>query len=618
MKKIKRMISLMLVMGLALSVTVTSFAETAQEPSASDTAAVYVYNVEAGVTVTAYQILYATYDSKGNGLTGYEIATALNGYELTVESPGADEITTIAADIYDGNISGLTSVNLTYETFTGSGGDQEGRYTADLAAGMWIILVHESGITTYNPMVVSSWYTDANDASSLVPGYVDADGYFVEAEWTDSSDDTVSSRTYTENATLIYAKSSPLDGPDKEITNYTEDSEYGTESEEGAAYNIGDTVSFKITTTMPDYSDAYIKSQYTTVFTVYDNLSAGFDSIDEDTIAVYVGGEEYDEYYIDSATGLTVYNYVFTHTVNSDGSQYLEFAFTEPFIDDHPSNSIVITYDAVLNGDALVVGDTSADANTNETGYIATHDPGNNIDTDDYGENDTVYIYTFSITDEIAKVTPDGTASADGNTVTVSNPLADAEFTIYKTYDSSSGECSDIYTNSVNTTGVSVSDSDGYVSFSGLSEGTYYITETESPDDYMINDTVYKIVISAEYDSAEGSETEGMLTSYTILVTDLSSGDEYENTYDIDYGTVEESRTFTSTASGTSITYTWYEVETITVSAGQNPLAIVDPDLIKLPSTGGIGIYAVMAVSVLILAFGVFVVLRKKKDASKA
>lgn len=609
MKKVKRIASLILALAMVFAMCMSSFAADTEEPCADDTAPVYVYNVEEGVTVAAYQLISAVYDSKGNGLTGYEIASAISGYSLTMESPTSDQISAIAAAVYDGRITDLTKVYLSAETFTNSSGEEDVRYTADLAAGMWLILVYDSGLKTYNPMIVSNWYTDANDASSLVPGYVDADGYFVEAQWTDSSDDTVESRTYTENATLIYAKSSEITAV-KEITNYTEDTAYGEESSSGAAYNTGDTVSFSITTTMPDYSDAYINSKSTTKFTVFDNLGTGFDEVDEDTITVTVGGTAYSEYYVDSSTGLRVYNYVFTHNVNEDGSQYLEFAFTQTFIDEHPSNTIVITYDAVLNDDAFTTGDSDADPNINSAGIEATNDPDSTVKK--YTE---VYIYSFSITDEIVKVSPYGTASSDGNAVTVTNPLAGAEFTIYT--DSS---CSDeyIYTNASNTTGVSVSDENGYISFTGLAEGTYYITETESPDDYMINDTVYKIVIEAEYDLTDGSATQGLLTSYTITVTDLTTQEEYVNTYAVNNSMEENSETYTSTDSETSITYTWYSFSGADVSAGQNPVAVVDPDLIKLPSTGGMGIYVVLGISVMILAAGAFFVLRKKDGRSNA
>ena len=607
----KRIAALILALAMVFAMGISSFAAEGDEPGADDTAQVYVYNVEEGVTVAAYQIISATYDSKGNGLTGYEIASALSGYDLTMESPTNDEISAIGTGIYDNAITGLTKVYLKAETFTNSSGEEDVRYTADLSAGMWIILVYDSGLKIYNPMIVSNWYTDANDASSLVPGYVDADGYFVEASWTDSSDDTVASRTYTENATLIYAKSSEII-PDKTITNYTEDTSYGEESSYGAAYNIGDTVTFELTLQMPDYSDAYINSTSTTTVTLFDNLDAGFDPVDEDSITVTVGGVEYKEYYIDASTGKTVYNYIFTHKVNADGSQYLEFAFTEVFIDAHPNNSISITYEAVLNDDALTTGDTAAMPNVNEYGITVTNNPGSTIDK--YAE---VYIYTFSITDEIVKVSPNGTASAAGNTVTAVNALANAEFTIY-----TDEACTVPYTNassgSDSESYVSVSDENGYVSFTGLSEGTYYITETEAPDDYMINDTVYKIVISAEYDLTEGSSTKGLLTSYTITATDLTTNEEYTNTYEVDNTMTEITETYTSTESDTTVTYTWYQIKAASVSASQNPLAIVDPDLIKLPSTGGSGIYVVIGISAAVLAAGAFIVLRKKKAGEQA
>ncbi len=66
----------------------------------------------------------------------------------------------------------------------------------------------------------------------------------------------------------------------------------------------------------------------------------------------------------------------------------------------------------------------------------------------------------------------------------------------------------------VETEVTATSGSDGYFEFTGLEEGTYYMKETTAPAGYVLNTTVYTIVISATYDE------DGTLTNYTITVSD--------------------------------------------------------------------------------------------------
>ena len=575
MKKLKRIVSLTLALAMIFALSVSAYGADSAVPSSSDRAAVKIYNVESGVTLRAYQIIGAVYGT--NGLTGYEVASDV---ELeNMETPTSEEITAIAEDIYNGDLEGLETVALTYDSSTES-------YGASLKAGMWIILVWDSASVIYNPMIVSNWYTNANLASSLTAGSVDADGNFVEGYWTDTED--VENRTYTA-VTEIYAKSYTLE-VEKSITNSSGDGA-------GADYAIGSSVEFLVETTFPDYSETY--SEVT--FTVEDTLSEGLTFNDD--INVKVGGSAVEE----SDTTYTV-----SSEENSDGTTSLSIAFASGYVLDNGAKSVEITYSAELNENAALTGGDTASSNANEVNILYSNNPKSTFNTEDAGGGDKVYIYTFSITDEIAKVIPDGSAFASGNDVTVSGALAGAEFTLYTDED-----CTKVYSNSV-TDGVMTTGSDGFISFDGLTEGTYYLTETDAPDDYMINDTVYKIVISAVYDTSEGSVTEGMLTSYTITVTDLDTGESHANTYTVSYSTSKETYTYTNSSSVSEVNYSWYEVSGASISASENPLAIVDPDLIKLPSTGGNGIYIVIGVSLVVLCVGALIVLKKKKHNNKA
>lgn len=763
---------------MALTLTIPAFAVTGNEPTAADANAVFIYNVEDDVTVKAYQIIDATYDEKGNGLTGYVVADGLSIVDL--EDPTASEINAIATAIYDGTLTALETKTLTYgaagttvyvNTTTQSGSTtisytlEAEAYYGSLEAGMWIILVWDSNATEYNPMIVSNWYADANDATSLTSGSVDADGYYLENIYdytVDDDGDVEYSQNAEWNITSVYAKKSSID-VDKDIVNYTgaAEDEAELESSDGIAergnlfseiedeeatetgdtthgddagdsttaadYDIGDTVQFEIKTTIPDYAETYFNVESgTATFMIIDDMELGLDAIKHNDITVTVGGTEYDAtsksgdnyvitlfgIYVDS-DGNYVYGCTYTsgtwehlnwtsssisvgtyYTMDEDGmltstkitstsiSKYYTYAgqrivinFTESFIEAHPNQSVVVEFSTTLNENAEIVYGEYASANINSTDIIYSNNPTTVFNTEKDGGGDTVYVYTFAITDEIAKVFNaedddddedgtadgserdsdigdtvedlDGTATADGNTVTVTNPLAGAQFTIY--YDQSCADGTEVenvwvynveYDEDTDTwtkltdeglvqSATCTTADDGFIQFYGLSEGTYYITETESPSGYNINSTVYKVVIDAVYnEDADLTEepTEGTLASWSVTVTPSSGtdtsgnyifndSDSRTNEYEVTYTTITNTYTGTGDDGDTgSTTITYYTLDTITVSASQEPTAILDSRLLQLPSTGGIGLYVVIGVSALVLILGAFFILRKKKD----
>ena len=560
MKKMKKTICLIIMAVMVLSMALCAqAAEPNAVPSEGDSNPVAVYNVEEGVTVTAYQIVDATYGT--HGLTGYIVA---DGVSLSdIERPTAAEITAITRNINNKVLTTLESETLSWDSTTAA-------YTADLGAGTWLILVSNCNATVYNPMIVSNWYENANEAQTLTSGYVDADGNYEEL-------------SASGGAVIIYAKKDTTI-IDKEITNY-HTGDGLTDFSEGADYNVGDSVSFHISTYIPDYSDSYANGK--TVFTITDTMSDGLAEVSADAVTVYVGDTVYSP--TTTTTSGSVSRTVTNYTLTVSG-QVITIAFEPWFIIEHGAESVDVYYTTILEEDAFFADES------NPNSVLLEYS--NHPDTTYFAE-DIVYVYTFRLTDEIAKVTPDGTASSNGSDVTVTNPLAGAEFTIYTDAD-----CTQVYSNSL-TDGVMTTGEDGYVTFEGLAEGTYYIRETESPDNYMLNDTIYMVVISAVYDTVSGSATEGMLLEYTITSTDLTTGTEYSNTYEIDYETTEIDKTDERDA--------YILVSGYTLNVSQNPVAIVDPDLVRLPSTGGAGVYVIIGISMAILgACGVFVIRKRK------
>ena len=201
----------------------------------------------------------------------------------------------------------------------------------------------------------------------------------------------------------------------------------------------------------------------------------------------------------------------------------------------------------------------------------------------------TTYTYTFEI-DFIYKV---GQSEADVNE---SAALPGAKFQLYT--DETCG--ADKKYSNAKWDGEVTSASDGLLKMEGLDVGTYYLKEVEAPSGYTINNTVYKIDITAVVDSA--TTATGKLQSWTITVTDnVTKKVVATNTY-----TVNE---VTDATTGKVIF-------TATPGVDNNTVNIPNTRIIALPSTGGIGttIFTVAGCGIMIAAAFFFFASRKKEN----
>ena len=143
----KKLGALLVAAVMVLSLCTAAFAD-GQEPTDADRATITVKNVEAGLTVTAYQITKAKY-LEGKGFQGYEKADA--SYAIAdILKPTPDEIAALAKIVpNDGAGVQLTGNGTTY--------------TASVAPGYWIVLVTAGTNTTpakiYNPMLAGVYYS---------------------------------------------------------------------------------------------------------------------------------------------------------------------------------------------------------------------------------------------------------------------------------------------------------------------------------------------------------------------------------------------------------------------------------------------------------------------------
>lgn len=450
-KKIKKTLAVTMATAstMAMAMPGVAFAAPGDVPSDAKTVNVSVSNVEGGAEVKAYRIVTPTYNNEGfvkfSNVGGNKIAD--------IEKPTAKEILAIAQAIAAGGTSQYDkAVTLTKsgDTFTGA-----------LPAGEYVILVTDevNAGYVYQPMVASTYYTDANEADSLVAKSVDASGNFVEGEDT------------------IYAKRTTIT-LDKTILNA--DGNKGTDDDAATNNNavsqaddlgVGDTGTFQIATTIPAYTSAYAANGVQ--YTLTDTQDDGFDA--PTNIEVKVNGQKV-------AAG----NDTFKQTITGND---FTLDFASAFAIAHAGEDVVVTYNAKLNANCKQKLDPN---------------------------NDTVKLtYTNSITDKtkVTEITDDVqeySFPVQVKKIDEANQdkgLEGAEFTLTrKDGDGKTG--TNEYTIATDDTGVAT--------FNRLDEGTYTVKETKAPSGYAINPDEFEIKITPTYGA------NGKLASYAVDMKNVS------------------------------------------------------------------------------------------------
>ncbi len=285
----KKFLLLLTALMLVCTVSLAAFAA-GETPAETDTAVAHVQNVEAGATVTAYQIVDAVYNE--NGFVRYEAVSGVSVADPT--APTSDEVSLIAQ-----NVTGLTSVSMTRA--------ENGDYTAALGAGYWLILVEGTGDTIYNPMLAGVYYSVSGSDNTMVSSPVNAND-----NWT----------LVTENA---YAK---MNTPEiqKEIVGS------GSGNASGDDLAVGDTVTFCVSTKIPSYSGEYTTVKFDITDTMGEGLTPKKDAV------VTVGGEPVGSPNV---------------AVNYEG-QTMVVSFASDYILANGLKDVTVTYSATLNENAGV------------------------------------------------------------------------------------------------------------------------------------------------------------------------------------------------------------------------------------------------------------------------
>lgn len=319
---------------------------------------------------------------------------------------------------------------------------------------------------------------------------------------------------------------------------------------------IGDTLTFTLTSTIPDMS-AY--NTYT--FNFKDTLSKGLTFGQVEFVKV--------EGVTDPLTVGT--DYTVTTPTASDNTLAVAMKDFKAKQQANAGKKITVTYTATLNENAVVGGH----GNTNS----ATIQYSNNPSTDGTGESEPskvrVFTYGFTVDKYTGDEYTDGAARLPGAKFTLAPKNGDP-MSFVKVKDGNATEnavyrvATDDEKASTTTTTI-ITPASGKVDFQGLKNGEYTLTETEAPAGYNKLASAIGVKVEGQND---GTDT----TNATVHIT-----------YDNDNGSSNYNQ-----------------------SASNGVIPVRNKSGVVLPGTGGMGTIAFTVIGVLVIALGVAWTLKRK------
>lgn len=392
-----------------------------------------VADTSAGLTVRAYQLVKGTY--KDGKLTGYVLCDAANARIANMEAPTVSEITTIANNIRSDSTT-LRGIQMTKGT-----GAQANQYSANVEAGLYVVLASGSDGYVYNPAIVAVNIDDANDINDEGNGNdgltkpIDHDGNpatgNAQVDYTN-----VSLASYWDIPTQAYLKSSTTSF-NKDVLGTQASPFVEAENSEGDITSKGAKVFFKLDgMVIPTYTDEYSKPKAEStpgagdadagvIYKIQDkNDGVAFAGISNLTVKTNTGTMIDDDDNpstpdvlqettvvavddngtpADNTDDVTNYNIVYKNAagtvvtgddVAKDAVSY-ELQFSDAWLRANAEKNVVVTYDTYLTENAAVNGT----ANKTVASLSYTVDPDHNTGVEVL--RDSTYHYTFEIGGQI-------------------------------------------------------------------------------------------------------------------------------------------------------------------------------------------------------------------------
>ena len=522
-KLVSRFMAVLMAMTMILSMSMTAFAAEASKGTLT------VNNTVAGKTLDLYQIFTAT---KSGDSVAYTLNSAYEGffqskitdastlkgealsekaYEYVKEQVGAngdaETAKVFAKDMLDWILDSENNVTATKTVDT----TETSTVVPGLAYGYY--LVYPKGATDTSTAPGNQAYTSA---ASLVNVIGDT-SINMKSNYPTVDKKLVSTQTPGNNSITVNGILNPswesihqgVLGEDDE--NDFEDGiapHGGTDEKKAGNFGIGDTVTYQLTSKVPDMTGY---NSYTFKFT--DTLSKGLDL--KAILSVKVGDTELK-------AGKTGDNtYLPTYTTNDNGTHTLTISFNDFYnnFKNRTGETITVVYTATLNKDAVI----GMNPNTNKAVVEYSNDPKSGGT--GKSEPSIVDVHTFDFT--IYKYYLKDQSNKEDKTA-----LAKAEFELYKANEAGDAADTNAKINIVKVkegeyrqatpeeavaevfkSDVIVSGTDGKVLVKGLDAGTYYLRETKAPDGYNKLLSDIKVEIKATYGE------DGKLVSYKVDYT---------------------------------------------------------------------------------------------------
>lgn len=524
MKKVKKIVSIALVALMTFAMGSSSFAALGDFTGTAETT-ITATDVVAGDSVNYIQLVeWDTTNSDWKLTTvgencGVTLAELVNG------------ITEAEAGTIANNVTGPGTAM--------TPGDPATSFTATVDPGLYYIKATpaaDNKDTIYNPAFVSADYYEGGNIISF-------------------------SSTYTSSA-VVKKSSVPFDKTVNSNTdNYTD-------------VKPGDTIPFKVTTTIPAFGSSFTNPK----FDIEDTLSSGLEL--EGEVSVKYG-----------ETTITASDANVTITKKADKSGYT-VVFAPNYLKglNGATPGVEITYSAKVT----TTGSNNVTYMDNKAKLTFSNSPTTDVDKEDITRH-----YTFAIDgDLLGQTNKEGSELIKTGTDAQGNVLTTNKKTYHETEVSAlNGAVFKLVgvagTATAEVDKTATSDPNGRINFDGLDAGTYKLTEVSAPTGFIKDNREFTVTITPTYDTT----VTDLLIRYEITITAPANG--------------------TTPAYSGGATFSMTNDGGVTVTSSEESASnfINNTQGSELPSTGGMGTTLFYIVGGALVAAAGILLLLKKRDS---